>query len=58
MDIASLIGLILAVGLIIASIALGNAPFTAFIDLPSILVVLGGATAAGLISFPLNGSLN
>ena len=41
MDIASLIGLLLAIGLIGASIALGSAPFTAFIDIPSILVVLG-----------------
>ena len=57
MDIASLIGLILAVGLIIASIALGNAPFTAFIDIPSMLVVLGGAIAAAMICFPLSSML-
>ncbi len=56
MDIASLIGLILAIGLIFASIAIGNAPFTAFIDIPSLLVVLGGASAAVLICFPI-GSL-
>jgi len=53
MDIASLIGLILAIALIVASIALGNAPFSAFIDIPSFLVVVGGATAAALICFPL-----
>ncbi|MEE2938389.1 MAG: MotA/TolQ/ExbB proton channel family protein [Planctomycetota bacterium] len=57
MDIASIIGLILAVGLILSSIALGNAPFTAFIDIPSILVVLGGAGAAALICFPLGSML-
>ncbi|MGB0595284.1 MAG: motility protein A [Rubripirellula sp.] len=57
MDIASIIGLILAVGLILASIALGNAPFTAFIDIPSILVVIGGAGAAALICFPLGSML-
>jgi chemotaxis protein MotA len=57
MDIGSLIGLILAVGLIIASIALGNAPFTAFIDIPSVLVVIGGAVAAALICFPLSSML-
>ena len=56
MDIASLIGLILAIGLIFASIAIGNPPFTAFIDIPSLLVVLGGASAAVLICFPI-GSL-
>ncbi len=57
MDIASLIGLILAVGLILASIALGNAPMTAFIDIPSLLVVVGGAVAASLISFPIRSML-
>ena len=57
MDIASIIGLILAVGLILASIALGNAPFTAFIDIPSVLVVIGGAGAAALICFPLSSML-
>lgn len=54
MDIASLIGLILAIGLIVASIAIGNAPFTAFIDIPSMLVVVGGASAAALICFPIS----
>lgn len=53
MDIASLIGLILAMGLILASIALGAAPFSAFIDIPSGLVVVGGAIAAALICFPM-----
>ena len=53
MDIASVIGLLLAIGLIIGSILLGSAPFTAFIDIPSMMVVVGGATAAALISFPL-----
>ncbi len=57
MDIASLIGLILAIGLIIASIAIGNAPFTAFIDIPSLLVVIGGAVADALICFPLSSML-
>ncbi|QDV15254.1 Chemotaxis protein PomA [Rosistilla oblonga] len=53
MDIASLIGVILALGLILGSIALGSAPFSAFIDLPSFLVVIGGAVAAALICFPM-----
>ena len=57
MDIASVIGLLLAIGLIIGSIALGAAPFTAFIDIPSIMVVVGGAIAAALISFPLSSML-
>ncbi|MEM9827699.1 MAG: MotA/TolQ/ExbB proton channel family protein [Planctomycetota bacterium] len=57
MDIASLIGLILALGLIVGSILLGTAPFSAFIDLPSGLVVVGGAFAAALICFPLGSML-
>ncbi len=57
MDIASLIGLILAIALILGSIMLGSAPFSAFIDIPSTLVVIGGATAAVLICFPLKNML-
>ena len=57
MDIASIVGLFLAIGLIIASILLGEAPVTAFVDLPSMLVVFGGATAASMICFPLNSML-
>ena len=57
MDIASVVGLILAIGLILASIMLGAAPFSAFIDIPSFLVVVGGAMAAALICFPLGSML-
>ncbi|GIW98604.1 MAG: flagellar motor protein MotP [Pirellulaceae bacterium] len=57
MDITSLIGFLLAVGLILGSILLGSAPFTAFIDVPSILVVFGGAMAAGMMAFPLKSFL-
>ena len=53
MDIASLIGVILACGLILGSILLGSAPLSAFIDIPSLLVVVGGAVAAAMICFPL-----
>jgi len=57
MDIASVIGLIAAVGLIIGSMLMGTAPITAFIDIPSALVVIGGAFAAALICFPLGSIL-
>ncbi|WDQ17938.1 motility protein A [Rhodopirellula sp. P2] len=57
MDIASLLGLIFAIGLILVSILLGNAPFSAFIDIPSGLVVIGGAFAAALICFPMGSML-
>jgi len=57
MDIASVIGFLLAVGLIIGSIMAGSAPITAFIDIPSFLVVIGGSIGAGLMCFPLKSIL-
>jgi chemotaxis protein MotA len=57
MDIASVIGLIAALGLIIGSMLMGTAPIGAFIDIPSGLVVIGGAFSAALICFPLSSIL-
>lgn len=57
MDLASVIGLLVACSLIVGSILMGSAPFSAFIDIPSALVVLGGSMAAGLMSFPLKSML-
>ena len=57
MDLSSVIGFILAFGLIIGSMLMGKAPMTAFIDIPSVLVVCGGAMAAALMSFPLKNIL-
>jgi chemotaxis protein MotA len=57
MDIASVIGLLLAIGLVLGSIATGSAPFTAFMDLPSVLVVIGGSIGAACICFPLRNIL-
>jgi len=53
MDIASVIGVIVACALILGSIMIGTAPITAFMDLPSVLVVIGGSIAAGFICFPM-----
>jgi chemotaxis protein MotA len=53
MDIATVIGLLLASGLIVGSIFLGGVPLSAFLDAPSAMVVIGGAFAAALICFPL-----
>ncbi len=53
MDISSVVGLILAFGLIIGSMMMGSAPMSAFIDVPSGLVVIGGAMAATMMCFPL-----
>lgn len=58
MDIASLVGVFLAIGLIVASILMGTAPPSAFVDVPSILVVFGGAFAAALMCFPLKSMLS
>jgi chemotaxis protein MotA len=57
MDIASVVGLLLAISLILGSIATGSAPFSAFMDGASVLVVVGGATGAALICFPLKSIL-
>lgn len=53
MDIASVVGLILATVLILGSVVLGGGSFSSFIDIPSGLVVVGGAIAACMICFPL-----
>ena len=52
------IGLLLAVGLILGSIATGSAPFSAFFDIPSVLVVIGGSIGAAFICFPLKSILS
>jgi chemotaxis protein MotA len=58
MDIASLVGLILAMVLVVASIIAGGGTIAGFVDPASVLVVFGGATAAVLISFPLKNFLS
>jgi chemotaxis protein MotA len=56
-DITSIVGFILANVLLLASIVIGGASFSAFIDIPSIAVVLGGASAAIMMAFPLKSML-
>lgn len=58
MDITSLVGFVLAIVLIMGSILMGSAPATAFIDFPSILVVIGGSLAAAMMAFPLKSMLS
>ncbi|MBQ7757269.1 MAG: motility protein A [Oscillospiraceae bacterium] len=64
MDLSTIIGWILGVGLILVSIMLGESPETgattftpgnlmSFFDPASIAIVLGGTTAALLVSYPL-----
>lgn len=54
MDIASVIGVLLGAALLLIAIAIApGSSFGAFIDYPSMMVVIGGAVCAVLISFPL-----
>jgi chemotaxis protein MotA len=54
MDIATIIGLLLGFGLIFTSIAMGGGEgLTAFVDVPSLMITVGGSFAALLINFPL-----
>lgn len=57
MDISSLVGFLLAFALIIGSMMMGSAPMSAFIDIPSGMVVIGGAIAASMMCFPLKSML-
>lgn len=54
MDIATIIGLFLGFGLIFAAIVMGGGEgLSAFIDVPSLMITVGGSFAALLINFPL-----
>jgi len=53
MDISTIIGLALAFGLIILSMALGGSGLGIYVDLNSFLMVIGGSFAAMMISNPL-----
>jgi chemotaxis protein MotA len=53
MDIATIIGLVLAIAAILGSILTGGS-IAAFIDVPSLLVVGGGVTAAVFIKWPMS----
>lgn len=54
MDIATVLGLVLGVGLVAWAIVSGAGEKAGgFVDVPSIMIVFGGAIAAALISFPL-----
>ena len=53
MDIATIIGIVSGIGLVIGAILMGSG-LGAFFDPPSLLVVGGGSVAAMLIAFPLS----
>jgi chemotaxis protein MotA len=54
MDIATVVGMIFGILLIIGSIFIGGSGLGPFIDIPSIMIVFGGSVAAILINFPLS----
>ncbi len=56
MDLATLIGLISGIAIITAAV-LDGAALDTFINLPGVMIVLGGTLAAVLIKFPLKTSL-
>lgn len=57
MDIATVVGLIAGIGLVITAILMGGEPGV-FINIPSILIVGGGTIAATLINYPLSDVLS
>lgn len=52
MDIATLLGVLSGIGLVIGSILM-NSGLDIFIDIPSLMIVIGGTIAATLIHYPL-----
>lgn len=52
MDIGTLIGIVLAFGLMVWAILMGG-PLSIFIDVPSLAIVVGGSLGVALINFPL-----
>ena len=53
MDIATVFGLILGISLVVASIFMGGGGLGPFINVPSLMITVGGSIAAILINFPL-----
>jgi chemotaxis protein MotA len=53
MDIATIVGLFMGIGLVLGSIMLGGGGLGPFINVPSIMITIGGSFAALLINFPL-----
>jgi chemotaxis protein MotA len=56
-DLATVIGLASALGLIMMAIVVGGNPLM-FIDIPSVLIVCGGTTAVVFVRFPISMTLN
>ncbi len=52
MDLATIIGIVLSFGLVATAIVVGGSPLV-FINLPAMLIVVGGTIGATLINYPL-----
>jgi len=57
MDIATIVGLVAGFGLVGSAILMGGNA-SAFVDIPSVIIVFGGTVAATLINFPLSDVLS
>lgn len=53
MDLATILGLVIAFGLVSAAILFGGSPLI-FINIPSALIVLGGTIGATLVNYPMS----
>jgi len=53
LDIASLTGIVAGLGLIMSAILMGG-DFSLFVNIPGIMIVVGGTLSATLLTFPLN----
>ncbi|CCK79500.1 motility protein A [Desulfobacula toluolica] len=57
MDLSSIIGIVSGMGFVLGTILLGGGLMT-FVNIPSILIVLGGTMAASMIAYPLKDFLS
>ena len=53
MDIASLLGIIAGIAIIVHALMSGKAPLESFYNIPSMEIVIGGTLAATFLSFPM-----
>ena len=58
MDIATIVGLLLGIGLVLSAILMGGGGIGPFINIPSLMITIGGSIAALLINFPLRSVLS
>ncbi len=54
MDLATLVGLGVAVGMVVFGVFVGGVGFTYYVDIPSILIVIGGSIGGVMASAPLS----